>query len=232
VTFLKVTKRTAGAATALTAAAAIMAMGPSPVRADTGPAGPAGPAGPTSATGILSNGLGIPPLSSVSSTGNAVGGSLLTIPANPVLTAKILHVLADANQGTARASVADLNLGEGKLLASLVTASCSPGGGGATLADAIIAGHALPVAPPPNFTVALPPGAGHIVAITLNKQVKNAQGGLSVTAIEVRLLSGSLEKTIDISTANCAAPTAATAPGVPPAAPAPTPQVGTLPVTG
>jgi hypothetical protein len=229
VTFLKITKRTAGAATALTAAAAIMAMGPSPVRADTGPAGPAGPA---SATGILSTGLGIPALSSVSSTGNAVGSSLLSIPANPVLTAKILHVLADANKGTARASVADLNLGEGKLLASLVTASCSPGGGGTTLADAIIAGHALPVAPPPNFTVALPPGAGHIVAITLNKQVKNAQGGLSVTAIEVRLLSGSLEKTIDISTANCAAPTAATAPGVPPAAPAPTPQVGTLPVTG
>lgn len=225
VTFLKVTKRTAGAAAALTTAATIMAVGPVPVRADTSPASPA------SAAGILTSGLGIPPLSTASSDGKAVDRSLLSIPANPALTAKVLHVLADADQGTARASVADLNIGAGKLIASLVTASCAPGGGSATLLDAIVAGHDLPVAPPPNTTIALPPGAGHIVAITLNKQVKNDHGGLTVTAIEIQLLSGSLRKTIDISTARCAAPTAVTSPGVPPA-PAPTPQQGTLPVTG
>jgi hypothetical protein len=80
----------------------------------------------------------------------------------------------------------------------------------------------------------VPPGVDHIVAITLNKQVKNSQGGLTVTAIEVQLGTGSAEKTIDISTANCAAPTAHTSPGTPsvPAAPAPTPQRGSLPVTG
>jgi hypothetical protein len=230
-TFPHITKRTAAAAatTALTAAATIMALAPAPVLADTSP---------SSAAGILTSGLGLAPLSTVSSNGKAEDSSLLSTPSSiPALTASVLHVFADGAQGTARASAADLNIGSGQLIASLVTASCKPGGGDATLLNAIVAGHAIPVAPPPNTTIAVPPGVDHIVAITLNKQVKNSQGGLTVTAIEVQLGTGSAEKTIDISTANCAAPTAHTSPGTPtspsvPAAPAPTPQRGTLPVTG
>jgi hypothetical protein len=201
-----------------------MALAPVPVLADTSP---------SSATGILTSGLGIPPLSTVSSNGKAEGSSLLSTPSIPALTASALHVFANGEQGTARASAADLNIG-GKLIASLVTASCKPGGGNATLLNAIVAGHAIPVAPPPNTTIAVPPGAGHIVAITLNKQVANSQGGLTVTAIEVQLGTGSAQKTIDISTANCAAPTAHTSPATPavPAAPAPVPLRGELPVTG
>jgi hypothetical protein len=212
----------AASATAALTAGTVMALSPVPVFADTSP---------TSASGILTSGLGIPPLSTVSSQGKAEENSLVSIPANQALTTSVLHVLADAEQGTARASVADVNLGGGKLIASLVTASCEPGGGSATLLDAIVAGHAIPVAPPPNTTIAVPPGVGHIVAITLNKQVKNSHGGLTVTAIEVQLGAGRGQKSIDISTANCSAPTAVTSPGVP-AAPAPTPQRGTLPVTG
>jgi hypothetical protein len=199
-----------------------MALDPAPVLAG---------ASPTSASGILTSGLGIPALSTVSSDGQAEDNTLVRIPANSVLTASALHVLADAAQGTARASAADLNIGAGQLIASLVTASCAPGGGRATLLNAIVAGHAIPVAPAPNTTIALPPGPGHIVAITLNKQVKNREGGLTVTAIEVDLGAGRERKAIDISTANCTAPTAQTSPGVP-AAPAPTPERGTLPVTG
>jgi hypothetical protein len=220
----KATKRTAAAAAtaALTATATVMALSPAPVLAGTSP---------TSASGILTSGLGIPPLSTVSSDGQAEDNTLVSIPANSAVTASVLHVLADAAQGTARASAADLDIGGGKLIASLVTASCEPGGGRTTLLDAIIAGHAIPVAPAPNTTIALPPGAGHIVAITLNKQVKNGRGGITVTAIEVQLGAGSEQKTVDISTANCTAPTAHTSPGVP-AAPAPRPEHGTLPVTG
>jgi hypothetical protein len=221
------TKRTAGAtasaaAAGLAAAATIVAMSPAPAGAGTGT---------TSASGIITSGLGLPPLETVTSNGAQQDKSLLSIPSNPVLNAKVLHVLANAEQGTARASTADLNIGGGKLIASLVTASCKPGGGNATLLDAIVAGHKIPVSPPPNTTIAVPPGAGHIVAITLNKQVKNSEGGLTVTAIEVQLGTGSGQKTIDVSTANCAAPTAHTAPAAP-AAPAPTPQHGNLPVTG
>jgi hypothetical protein len=220
------TKRTAGAtasaaAAGLAAAATIVAMSPAPAGAGTGT---------TSASGIITSGLGLPPLETVTSNGAQQDKSLLSIPSNPVLNAKVLHVLANAEQGTARASTADLNIGGGKLIASLVTASCKPGGGNATLLDAIVAGHKIPVSPPPNTTIAVPPGAGHIVAITL-KQVKNSEGGLTVTAIEVQLGTGSGQKTIDVSTANCAAPTAHTAPAAP-AAPAPTPQHGNLPVTG
>jgi hypothetical protein len=227
VTFLHVTKRTAAAAAtaALTAAATIMALAPAPVLADTSP---------SSATGILTSGLGLAPVSTVSSNGKAEDSSLLSTPSIPALTASVLHVFADGAQGTARASAADLNIGGSQLIASLVTASCKPGGGNATLLNAIVGGHAIPVAPPPNTTIAVPPGAGHIVAITLNKQVKNSQGGLTVTALEVQLGTGSAQKTIDISTANCAAPTTTTAHTSPavPAAPAPVPLRGDLPVTG
>jgi hypothetical protein len=233
VTFPHVTKRTAAAAAtaALTAAATVIALAPVPALAGTSP---------SSASGILTSGLGIPPISAVSSNGKAEDSSLLSTPNIPDLTASVLHVFADGDQGTARASAAGLNVGGGQLIASLVTASCKPGGGNATLLNATVAGHAIPVAPPPNTTIAVPPGAGHIVAITLNKQVKNSQGGITVSAIEVQLGTGSAQKTIDISTANCAAPTAHTSPVTPishtspavPAAPAPVPLRGDLPVTG
>lgn len=229
----RMNKRTVGAAvsaaaTGLTAVATIAALAPAPVSAGTDSASGTGTA---SASGIVTSGLGIPPLSTVTSLGTQQDNSLASVPANPALTASVLHVLANAALGTARASAADLNIGDGKLIASLVTASCAPGGGTATLLDAVLAGHEIPVSPPPNTTIAVPPGAGQIVAITLNKQVKNGHGGLTVTAIELQLGTGRGQKTIDVSTANCVAPAAQTTPGVP-AAPAPTPQRGSLPVTG
>jgi hypothetical protein len=231
----RISKRTVGAAvsaaaTGLTAAATIVALAPAPVSAGTGSDSAAG-TGTDSASGIVTSGLGIPPLSTVTSLGAPQDSSLVSVPANPALTASVLHVLANAAEGTARASAADLNIAGGKLIASLVTASCAPGGGTATLLDAVLAGQRIPVSPAPNTTIALPPGAGQIAAITLNKQVKNDRGGLTVTAIELRLGTGDAQKTIDVSTANCVAPAAHTTPGVP-AAPAPTPQRRSLPVTG
>jgi hypothetical protein len=239
VIFPKVNRRIAVSAAStgaagLTAAATFLAMSPAPVSAGTTP---------TSATGITSTGLNLPPLEAVTSNGPLQDQSLITIPANPLLSGKILHETADGTLGKARSSVADLDLGQGKLIASLLTASCTPGGGKSDIVHAVLAGHDLPVSAPPNTTITVPPkspiktglpSAPQIAAITLNKQVKNSDGGMTVTALEVVLGPAGQQKTIDISTAHCAALAAHTAPSSPaaPPAPAPTPHHGTLPVTG
>ena len=233
--FLKVSRRIAlsaasTGATGLAAAATFMAMMPAPVSAATSHSSSADP---TSATGINSPGSGLPPLESVVSHGPLQDQSLITIPSNPLLSGKILHETADGALGKARSSVADLNIGQGKLIASLLTASCTPTGAKSDLVHAVLAGHDLPVSAPPNTTIAVPPNvpgapsAPQIVAITLNKQVKTSNG-ITVTALQVVLGPKGQQKTINVSQAKCADPASATTP----AAPAPKPHHGSLPVTG
>lgn len=215
----------AGAATAavagVTSAVAMLALDPAPVQAAS--------TSQNWANGITATGpVDLSPIPAVASGGATADKSLASLPANQALSASVLHVTAGAD--AARSAVADLAVAN-ELKASLVTASCRHGNGDSKLVNAIVGGQALPVGVAPNTTIAVPPGKGAITKVVLNKQVPNRSGGVTVTAIEASLNVAGVAETVDVSKANCAG-TASSRSAPPPAAPAPSPQQGTLPVTG
>ncbi|MQA93361.1 MAG: hypothetical protein GEV11_01540 [Streptosporangiales bacterium] len=112
--------------------------------------------------------------------------------------------------------------------------------------DVTLGKQRLAVTPTPNSTLTARVGTLGVAEVTLNKQVRNADGTLKVTAIEVKLpLGAGKTETISISSATCGKMVAdpgdgdgddgdngggdATPPGQ---APAPQPVPGNLPVTG
>jgi hypothetical protein len=202
-------------------------------------------AGTGSAYGLAATGLvSIPQTPAVTATADK---SLVSLPANPLIDVKLLHVTA--KPAFARASVVDLRVAKAALTASLVTATCKGGRGVSHLADARLAGHRLAVDAAPNSALTVQvPGLG-AAAVVLNKQTRAPGGGLTVTAIEVTLpLPPGRTQTISISSATCArsggttttppetpvpTPTAPGTPTTPPGqAPKPTPVPSNLPVTG
>jgi hypothetical protein len=174
--------------------------------------------------------------------------SLVELAPNPVLAASALN--AAAAPGQSRASVADLKLHQVGLTASLITATCTNGHGRSSLVNVVLNGRKLAVGAAPNTVIAVAPKnvgvAPHIVKVVINKQVRNPDSTLTVTAVEVSvsLGAGKLE-TVNIASATCgtkpgepAPPSAPATPSSPPSAenpgtaPAPTPVPGDLPVTG
>jgi hypothetical protein len=163
---------------------------------------------------------------------------------------KALNALAGEN--IAKASVAQVKLdlsvlkgldllGKGHdhalLSATAISASCENGKGKAAVANASIAGIPLKVDAPVNTVVEVP----GIAKVTLNKQTKNADDTLTVTALSVDLLNGTQK--IDLASATCstgAPSTPTTQPTAPttggnttlPAAPTPKPVKAHLSVTG
>jgi hypothetical protein len=183
----------------------------------------------TWATGVAATGpVSLPATPTVSSSGASADKSLASLPANSMLSASVLHV--QAGTGWARSAVADVALAN-QLSASLITATCKDGNADSELVDAVIAGHRIPAGVAPNTTIAVPPGQGAITQVILNKQVPDGHGGVQVTAIEVALKAAGVAESVDVSTADCAG-TTSTGSAPPPAAPAPKPKQGTLPVTG
>ncbi|GAA4630355.1 hypothetical protein GCM10023196_055390 [Actinoallomurus vinaceus] len=203
--------------------------------------------GTGSAYGVAATGLvAIPQTPAVTATADK---SLVSLPANPLIDVKVLHVTA--KPAYARASVVDLEIAKAALTAHLVTATCKGGRGVSRLADARIGDHRLAVYAAPNSALSVPVQGLGTVGVTLNKQTRNPDGSLTVTAIEVRLTDA---QTISVSSATCDAggsgtpsqpptpppgqPTgkpipAPTSPTTPPGqAPKPTPVPGDLPVTG
>lgn len=152
-----------------------------------------------------------------------------------LLSVGVLNASVDTS--SASASVADLKVGLSEIVdsdvlgisASVIEATCENGEGSAALADAKVAGQNLDVSPPANTEIGLP-GLG---GVTLNKQVTNDDGSLTVTAISVDL--GGLQ-TIEIASATCAAgedgPSEEPSTDKPGEAPRPTPVAGHHPVTG
>jgi hypothetical protein len=208
--------------------------------AATASASPAG--GAASAFGVSATGLvNIPQTPAVSSLTGPSHKSLVELPANPLMTLKALHTSAEAGQS--RASIVDLKVAKPALSAHLITSKCVGGTGSSHLVKASLAGHRLAAGAAPNSTVAIPVEGIGTVSVVLNKQVHNADGSLTVTAIEVKVeLAAGKAQTIDISSATCSAgeatppktpgPTPTSTSTPPGEAPVPTPVPSDLPVTG
>jgi hypothetical protein len=203
--------------------------------ASASPAGGAASAFGVSATGLVN----IPQTPAVSSLTGPAHKSLIELPPNPLVTLKALHT--SATSGGSRASIVDLKVAKPALSAHLITSKCVGGTGSSHLVKASIAGHRLAADAAPNSTVAIPIQGLGAVSVVLNKQVHNADGSLTVTAIEVNVGLAGKGQTIAISSATCAAgevtppktpgptPSTSTPPGQ---APVPTPVPSDLPVTG
>ncbi|MFB9836269.1 choice-of-anchor P family protein [Actinoallomurus acaciae] len=197
--------------------------------------------GTASAFGVSATGLvNIPQVPAVTSSSGAQNKSLAELPPNPLVKLKVLHTSAAG--ASSRASVVDLKVVKAALSAHLITSKCVAGKGSSHLVKASIAGHRLAAAAAPNSAITVPVQGVGSVSVVLNKQTHNADGSLTVTAVEVKLgLATGQAQTIDISSATCAAaqatpphqpaptPTQSTPPGQ---APAPTPVPSDLPVTG
>lgn len=213
-------------------------------------------AGQNSATALSGSGpIAIPTISAVKFAGKTADKSLLELPANDLISAKVLHSTAKA--ASARAAVADVVAKKLGLSAHAVVAGCKHGMGHVDLVSAELNGKKLAVSPAPNsrIGVTVPKVGG--VTVTLNKQVKGAGGALTVTAIEAVVTLAGQTEAVDISQAMCApghhpghpkpGPGEPSNPGRPSAqptqsasasqppngqAPAPTPVHQDLPVTG
>jgi hypothetical protein len=199
--------------------------------------------GSASAFGIAASGLvKIPPTPAVSSSGKPSHKSLIELPANPLIAAGVLN--ADAWAGNSRASVVDVRLAKIGLTAEVISAKCENGAGVSHLTKVVVNGKQLAVSPAPNSGIAVDLAGIGQVGLTLNKQVRNPNGSLTVTAVEVNLgLGHGKLQTVSISSATCGGgsdepstpgtPTPTPPMGTPPGeAPAPTPVTGDLPVTG
>ncbi|MEV5747848.1 choice-of-anchor P family protein [Actinoallomurus sp. NPDC052308] len=181
--------------------------------------------GTGSAYGLAATGLvAIPATPAVAATADR---SLLHLPANPLIDVKVLHVTA--KPAYARASVTDLSVAKAALRAHLVTATCTAGTATSHLVNATLAGRRLAADAAPNSALTIPVQGLGTASVTLNKQVRNADGTLTVTAIEAVLpLGPGHTQTLSVSSATCA--------GIrkepPGQAPKPEPVPSDLPVTG
>ena len=217
-------KRVAAGAAVLVSVTALAAA---PAAADRAPSGK-GSAYALSATGPVS----VPRISSVLFSGKPAERSLVSVPHNKLLSAKVLHT--NAGKAKARASVADVMVKKLMLSANAVTAKCTHGVGSVELVAAKLHGEKLAVTPSPNSAVTADLGPLGKATVTLNKQVRNADGTLTVTAIEARVPIAGKTQTVTISSATCGKAAAHhPAPEQPgPKAPKPTPVHHDLPVTG
>jgi hypothetical protein len=130
--------------------------------------------------------------------------------------------------GHAAASVADLRIAKAAispnavLSAKLITAKCDDGVGLSHLVDVRLAGHAIQAGASPNSRITVPVEGLGGVQVTINKQVRNPDGSITVTALELAARALGRSQAIDISSATCAGGEA----------PRPTPVPSDLPVTG
>jgi hypothetical protein len=198
--------------------------------------------GTGSAFGISATGLvNIPQTPMVTSSAQPTHKSLAELPNNPLVQLSILR--AQATPGHSEASVVDLKIAkvvpstklavspQAVLSAKIITARCDGNAGSSKLVDVQLAGHSIQAGASPNSTITVPVQGLGGVQVTINKQVRNADGSLTVTALELAVQALGKSQTIDISSATCSAGQAHT-PGMPGEAPKPTPVPSDLPVTG
>ncbi|WP_410659276.1 choice-of-anchor P family protein [Amycolatopsis sp. lyj-112] len=206
---------------------------------------PAAAAQAESAYAIAASGLvKIPRTPSVSGPGKESLASVALPTSGPSLvSAKALN--AEVKPGHAKSSVAGLSLKLGVLPAAaalpglsaeVIKSECRDGKGSVSIANLKVGGKTVELDQvPPNTTVPLAP----LLELVVNKQTKNADGTLTVTAVSATLLGRT--QTLDIASATCAkspgdTPEPPAKPGDKPRpggkAPKPTPVSAHLDVTG
>jgi hypothetical protein len=206
--------------------AAVIATPPA-VAAIVVPASASGGGDVSSAYGIAASGLlNVPRTPSVTSDSRPSTRSVVSIPGNPLVRLSVLRTRAVP--GHAEASVVDLRIAKAAispnavLSAKLITAKCDDGVGLSHLVDVRLAGHAIQAGASPNSRITVPVEGLGGVQVTVNKQVRNPDGTITVTALELAARALGRSQTIDISSATCAGGEA----------PRPTPVPSDLPVTG
>lgn len=201
-----------------------------------------------SATGLLS----IPQTPAVSSASAPHDKSLAKLPNNPLVQLSVLRARAMGNRS--EASVVDLRIAQAAiskiavLSAKLITSKCVDGTGTSKLVDVKLAGRSIQAGASPNSAITVPVQGVGGVQVTINKQVRNPNGSLTVTGLELAVQALGKAQVIDVASATCATngktpptappshPSDPSTPGTPqspPAeAPTPTPVNSDLPVTG
>lgn len=210
-------------------------------------------AGGSSAFGLSATGLlSIPQTPAVSSASAPHDKSLTKLPDNRLVQLSVLRARAMGNRS--EASVVDLKIAQAAILktavlsAKVITSKCVDGAGSSKLVDVKLAGRSIQVGASPNSTVTVPVQGVGGVRVTINKQVHNPNGSLTVTGLELAVQALGKSQVIDIASATCA-PHGKTPPATPPSqpsdpgnpgtpqsppaeAPTPTPVNSDLPVTG
>ncbi|GAA5198582.1 choice-of-anchor P family protein [Rugosimonospora acidiphila] len=168
--------------------------------------------GPASSYGALVNvtvaGIGVnvgpTPVSTVGSSPNNIAS--LNIPG--VLSTGVITTSATMDNTTgdlaSEASIAGLNLGLATTLtADAITADCTATSSGitgtTTLVNAFLAGSQLAVNPSANTVINVTP----LITVTLNEQVNNPDGSLTVNAIHIHLTLPLSSGDIYLSSASC-----------------------------
>lgn len=185
-----------------------------------------GPAA-SSAYGISAEGLvPIPRTPMVTSERRPFARSVVSIPDNPLVRLSVLRTRAVP--GHAEASVVDLRIAKAAispdavLTAKLISARCDDGLGSSRLVDVRLAGRAIQVDAAPNSRVTVPVAGVGGVQVTVDKQVRNPDGTITVTGLELAVQALGHSQTVDVSSATCAGGEA----------PRPRPVPSDLPVTG
>lgn len=185
---------------------------------------------PSSAFGIAANGLiNIPETPAVSSESRPHQLSIASVPASPLVDVKVIRTRAFP--GHADASVVDLKVARAAitpgavLSADVISARCDDGEGDSRLVNVQLAGHPIEAGTSPNSTLTVPVAGLGVVQVTVNKQVRNPDGSVTVTALELAVQALGQSQRIAISSATCAGQGSGEAPK-------PIPVPSDLPVTG
>jgi hypothetical protein len=207
-----------------------------PATADVRPAAAtrhAGGPGFATAYGIAADGLiSIPRIPEVTSEERPASRNVLEIPGNPLVELSVLR--ARALPGHADASAVDLKIAkvaispEAVLTAKLISARCDDGFGASRLVGVRLAGRPIQAAASPNSTLTVPIAGLGGVQVTINKQVRNPDGTVTVTGLELAIAALGQSQTVDVASATCA-PGPIGGGGE---APRPNPVPRDLPVTG
>lgn len=203
----------AGAAAVALAAASAVAFS-APAAATDAPA-----AGTSSAYGIDANLavtgtelLNVDPTPYVESQGERQQDEVLEVPAEPLLNLKVLETVAEGSH--ARATAVNLKALEKTIKAKVLEAKCTGGEGKTKVVELIVGGETIigeEAQPEANTRVDIPPEQVQQLeqvvdaSLILNKQEELDNGGLEVTALELKadVGGGTVTKAISISSVAC-----------------------------
>ncbi|GAA5073133.1 hypothetical protein HNP84_009262 [Thermocatellispora tengchongensis] len=165
------------------------------------------PGVPGTAYGLSAEGpVRIQPIpAAVSRDGKTVHRSVLR-PKNPLVSASAMEVTT--NGRNSQASAADVSTLQRQVAANAVSARCENGRGVSNLAGAVIGGRDIDANPAPNTTIPVTIERVGTASVTLNKQVRQADGRLAVTGLSIDMpMSNGKRQTIDVASVVCGTPT-------------------------